>query len=310
MKREKAIVLSFLFVSTLSVIVALMDMGLRRTISKTAGNKAMLIKVEGEIHSGKSTYQSSGADTVISKLKEAEQNPEVKGILLEINSPGGTVAASQEIYHEVLNLKKTKKVVVSMKDMAASGGYYIASAADYIFAESGTITGSIGVIAMTPVIDKFLDKHSIKVKVYKAGKYKDVMSMFKESTPEEDSIVENLLSDTYDQFIKDVAAGRNLKVEHVKKIAEGKIYSGTRAIRANLVDEIGGRREALLKLTQLSDSNTELQLLEEEEFPLDKFMQMFHLSSGEQSKLLQHTLLDKLRFPVMVVLPSYLEKIL
>ncbi|MBE8310269.1 S49 family peptidase, partial [Leptospira borgpetersenii] len=119
-----------------------------------------------------STFESTGSESILQKLRDIEQNPNIKGILIEINSPGGTVGASQEVYNELMRLRKTRKIVVSMKDMAASGGYYIASAADKIFALSGTITGSIGVIAMAPNIKGLLDRYGVKMRTYKEGKYK------------------------------------------------------------------------------------------------------------------------------------------
>ncbi|TQE50862.1 signal peptide peptidase SppA, partial [Leptospira borgpetersenii] len=143
------------------------------------------------------------SESILQKLRDIEQNPNIKGILIEINSPGGTVGASQEVYNELMRLRKTRKIVVSMKDMAASGGYYIASSADKIFALSGTITGSIGVIAMAPNIKGLLDRYGVKMRTYKEGKYKDSLSLFRDSTPEEDEMIQKMLSDTYNEFVQD-----------------------------------------------------------------------------------------------------------
>ncbi|MCE9501852.1 MAG: signal peptide peptidase SppA, partial [Leptospira sp.] len=236
-------------------------------ISTILGIVNIRIRVEGEIHSGRSTYQSTGADTVLAKLRDIGDKPEIKGILLEINSPGGTVAASQEIYQELMHLRKTKKIVVTMKDVAASGGYYIASAADYIFAEHGTLTGSIGVIAISPNIKGLLEKYGVKVRTYKEGKYKDILSMFRDSSAEEDALIQKTLGDTYRRFIEDIAKGRNKTVASIEELAQGKIYSGEDAFRNKLVDDLGGRRESVKKLSELCQYEGEIPIFEEEESP-------------------------------------------
>jgi protease-4 len=277
-------------------------------VFKNSLDSAILLKVEGEIHSGKSTYQSTGADTVLAKLREIEDSNEIKGVLIEVNSPGGTVGASQEIFEQLMYLreKKNKKVVVSMKDLAASGGYYIASAADYIYTEAGTITGSIGVITVSPNISGLLKKHSIEMRVYKAGKYKDILSMFKDSTEEEDSIIEGLLSDTYNRFIADVARGRKKKVSLIEKLAEGKIYSGEAAVKNKLVDEIGGRREALSKLSELCGVNN-LQLLEDDESPFDRFFNIMGTKLSLAVGFGNTFSIKQLKSPILLLMPGALS---
>ena len=276
-------------------------------IFKNSIESAILLKVEGEIHSGKSTYQSTGADTVLYKLREIEDNNDIKGVLIEINSPGGTVGASQEIFEQLMYLKekKNKKIVVSMKDLAASGGYYIASAADYIYTEAGTITGSIGVITVSPNISGLLKKYSVEMRVYKAGKYKDILSMFKDSTEEEVAIIEGLLSDTYNRFVADVARGRKKKVSTIEKLAEGRIYSGEAAVKNKLADEIGGRREALSKLSELCGV-TSLNLLEDEESPFDRFFNIMgtKLSSLSGFSSQNGLSLKQLKSPILLIMPS------
>ncbi|HMV78272.1 MAG TPA: signal peptide peptidase SppA, partial [Leptospiraceae bacterium] len=268
MERNKLALLFILIFTVLSTIIGLFNITIQSSAGKSSTKlshskkilkegdaSALLLKIEGEIHSGKSTYSSTGADTVLARLREIEDRQDIKGILIEVNSPGGTVAASQEIYEELMLLRKTKKIVVSMKDLAASGGYYIAAAADYIFAESGTITGSIGVITMTPDISGLLDKYNVKMNVYKQGKYKDILSMYKAPSEEEEEIIQNMLKDTYTRFISDVSRGRNIPKADVEKSAEGKIFSGEAALKNHLVDAIGGRREARAKLSELAGSD-------------------------------------------------------
>lgn len=318
MERNKLALLFILIFTVLSTIIGLFNITIQssagksstklshsRKILKEGDASALLLKIEGEIHSGKSTYSSTGADTVLARLREIEDRQDIKGILIEVNSPGGTVAASQEIYEELMLLRKTKKIVVSMKDLAASGGYYIAAAADYIFAESGTITGSIGVITMTPDISGLLEKYNVKMNVYKQGKYKDILSMYKAPSEEEEEIIQNMLRDTYNRFIGDVSRGRNIPKADVEKSAEGKIFSGEEALKNHLVDAIGGRREARAKLSELAGSDGLLHLIEDEDSPLDKFLEIF---STKMNAAFQpgHSAVwnELLRSPVLVLFPA------
>jgi protease-4 len=319
MERNKLILRFTLILTILATVIGLLNITMnsspfrqthtqgKNKLLKEIEGGAYLLKIEGEIHSGRSSYSSTGLDTVLSKLKEIEDRPEIKGVLIEINSPGGTVGASQEIYEELMFLRKTKKIVVSMKDLAASGGYYIASASDYIFAQPGTITGSIGVIAMSPNISGLLEKYNVKMNVYKKGKYKDTLSMFKDPTDEEEGIINDMLSDTYKRFLKDVMRGRNISKSDVDKAAEGRVFSGEEAIKKHLVDSLGGRRDALAKLSELCGYavGTKMELLEDEDSPFDRFFEIL------KSKTFVGTILgnaniqaELYKSPVLLLLPS------
>lgn len=276
--------------------------------AKVFGDVIYLLKIEGEIHSGRSTYSTTGADTITSKLNELEERNEVKAIILEINSPGGTVGASQEIYNTIMRLRTKKKIIVSIKDIAASGGYYIASAGDFIFALPGSITGSIGVITMSPNVSGLLQKLNVKMNVYKKGKYKDILSTFKDPSEEEKEIISNLLESTYNRFIEDVAKGRNLSLSDVKKFAEGKIFSGEEALRYKAVDEIGGRKEAQAKITELLELKEDLPIIKEEENPFDRIFEMINnkldfLLYKETNKILK----EIYRSPILLIMPQSLR---
>jgi protease IV len=313
MERNKYLlwlILIFTFFSTIIGIYSLKPnpLGQSNKFSKgkVFGDSIFLLKIEGEIHSGKSTYSSTGADTVLAKLRDIEDKQEIKGIIIEINSPGGTVGASQEIFEELLLLRKSKKIVVSMKDLAASGGYYIASAADFIYAQPGTITGSIGVIAMSPNISGLMEKYNVKMNIYKQGKYKDILSMFKDPSSEERQIIQSMLESTYKRFISDIARGRNMSNEKVEKFAEGRIFSGEDALKKKVVDGIGGRRDAQGKISELLGIEATLPIQEEEESPFDRFFNVLnnkivmHFSKDIKSVLLE----EIYRNPVLLILPT------
>ena len=312
MSKIDKILYGIVFLLVASTLLILVDIGFqaknklklssKEKIFNKPGNSALLLKVNGEIHSGRSTVQSTGADSILAELRSIEDREDVKGILIEVDSPGGTVGASQEIYDELMYLRneKGKKIVISMKDLAASGGYYIASASDFIFTQAGTITGSIGVITMSPNISGLLKKYSVEMRVYKAGKYKDILSMFKTATKEEDEIIRKLLSDTYNRFIKDVSLGRKMEQSLIAKLAEGKIYSGEEAVKVKLADAIGGRREALKKLNELVGED--LELIQSEENPLDRFFEILGVKTNRLA--INPVFKDIKQFPVLVILPS------
>lgn len=187
--------------------------------------------------------------SVLKELKEALKDENTKAVLLRINSPGGTVPTSQELHQAVVNLKKAgKPVVISMGDLAASGGYYIACAGDKIYANPGTLTGSIGVIMNLMNFKDLTGKIGVNPVTIKSGKFKDIASPYREMTPEDREILTNLIMDSYDQFTRAVADGRKMPLDKVKTLADGRIYSGRQAKKVGLVDELGSMTDALADL--------------------------------------------------------------
>ena len=169
----------------------------------------------------------------------------IKGIILRIDSPGGGVGASQEIYKEVLKTRKEKKVVVSMGSVAASGGYYIAAAGDKIMANPGTITGSIGVIMEFYQFKELAEKIGVGLEVIKSGEFKDVGSSYREPTEREKELLTSFVKNIHEQFINAVSTGRNLSVEKVREIADGRILSGEMAKDLGLIDHLGNFQDAV-----------------------------------------------------------------
>jgi protease-4 len=193
-------------------------------------DRVALVRVEGPILQSKS---------VVEEIKGYVKDKSVKAIILRVDSPGGGVVASQEISEEVKKAAAAKKVVVSMGAVAASGGYYISAPATRIVANPGTITGSIGVIMEVPNMKGLLDKLGIKSEVIKSGRHKDIASVFRGIGPEERVILQGVMDDVHAQFMEAVAEGRKMPLEEVKKIADGRVFSGRQAKDAGLVDEIG-----------------------------------------------------------------------
>ncbi|HCC69405.1 MAG TPA: signal peptide peptidase SppA [Nitrospiraceae bacterium] len=227
------------FIGLLIIISAIITLAHRVPLT----DRVALIRIEGLILDSKA---------VIDELKEYSRDPLVKAIVLRIDSPGGGVAPTQEIYEEVKKAKEKKKVVVSMGSVAASGGYYIASAADKIVANPGTLTGSIGAVMEIPNFEGLMEKIGVRTEVIKSGRHKDIASVFRSMSPEERGILQSVLDDVHDQFIKAVAEGRNMKVDYVRSLADGRIFTGNKAKDLGLVDEIGNLEDTILLAAELS----------------------------------------------------------
>ena len=220
------------------------------------GNRVALVRVEGPI---------MDSTDVVDEIKEHVKDHSIKAIILRIDSPGGAVAPSQEIYEEVKKASEEKHVVVSMGSIAASGGYYIAAPADVIIANPGTLTGSIGVIMEIPNLEGLMSKIGISTEVIKSGKHKDMASAFRKMEKEDRDILQGVMDNVHEQFIRAVAEGRKLKVEEIRPIADGRIFSGEQAKGLRLVDEIGTLESAISKAAELSGISGEPEVVSKKE---------------------------------------------
>lgn len=245
---KKALLLLFLFIA----FVVILSFILTITHKVPIRERVALIRVEGVI------LESSD---VIEELKEYSNSPWVKAIVLRIESPGGGVAPAQEIYEEIKKIKERKKVVVSMGSVAASGGYYISSPAHKIVANPGTLTGSIGVIMEIPNFEGLMKKIGVKTEVIKSGRHKDIISIFRSMTPKERKILQDVLDDVHNQFIKAVAEGRNIEVEEVRRLADGRVFTGKKAKDLGLVDELGNLQDAIRLAGEISGIKGEPQVV-------------------------------------------------
>jgi protease IV len=209
-----------------------------------SGGQVACLELEGEITDSKE---------FVEQLKDYGNRPNVRSVVVRINSPGGGVAASQEIYEAIKKFRaeSKKKVVVSMASVAASGGYYIACGADRIFANPGTITGSIGVIAEWYNYGDLLRWAKLQSVVIKSGTFKDAGSPTRPLTEEERALFQNLISNMYGQFVSAVASSRKMNEEQVKKLADGRVYTGLEAKSGGLIDAIGTYQDALAEAGKL-----------------------------------------------------------
>jgi protease-4 len=259
------IVTALLVLFIISVIVARILIG--DTSGIITGECVGVVEVKGLIADSRET---------IKQLHVFRDNDKVKAIVLRIDSPGGVVGPTQEIYEEVGKLTSKKKVVVSMGSVAASGGYYIAMPASMIFANPGTVTGSIGVLMQLSNIEGLLGKIGLKSYVLKSGKYKDAGSPVRALTKDDRAILQGVVDNMKGQFVKAVAKGRKLPMDEVARVADGRIFSGEQALNLKLVDRLGNLQDAIAEAGKMGGIKGEPEVVyppEKKKLWLDLFME-------------------------------------
>ena len=195
------------------------------------------------------------------RIEEFEKNEQIKAVLVKIESPGGLPGSSQAIFKELVRLKEKKPVVALVENICASGGYYIAAAADKIVASPSALVGSIGAVSQIPNIKGLLDSWNIKMRYVTAGKFKAVGAAAREMSLEEQQYLQELANDTHQQFIKDVAVSRNISVSNNKVWADGKVFTGNQALKLKLIDEVGSFRDAIAIIKELANIKGEVKLV-------------------------------------------------
>lgn len=237
---------------------------------------------EGAIVDSAPAYNNDGlinASQVIKDLKKLEKDDKIKGVVIRVNSPGGSAYGSEQIWKAIKDLKAKKPVAVSMGDYAASGGYYISSASDCIVAEPTTLTGSIGIFAMIPNTAKLTESIGITFDTVKTNKHADFGSLGRAFTPEEKDILQSYVNGGYELFIKRCADGRHMSTEDIKKIAEGRVWTGKRAQELGLVDMLGGIDEAIRLV--VNDANIEHYRLKKYPAETDFFTKLINSSLSD-----------------------------
>lgn len=246
-------------------------------IDRKAKDKIAVIFAEGEIISGKSKDGSLGSETIAEAIKDARKDKRVKAIVLRVNSPGGSALASDVIWRETKLAKAEKPLIVSMGDLAASGGYYISCSADKIFAETSTITGSIGVFGLIPnmqgTFNKKLGIHTDRVNT---NAFSDGLTALRPLAETERMAIRESIEKIYDDFTQKVAEGRNMEQTKVDDLGQGRIWSGLDAKRIGLVDELGGLEKAIEAASELAELDSyKIKELPEQEDPMKKLLEEF-----------------------------------
>jgi len=254
-KRGLLIVLVVLFLFTVSMVMSLFWKNNHRPAKAKhllTSAKVGVVEIKGVILDVKETLE---------EIKTFRDDAGIKAIILRIESPGGAVGPSQEIYQEVRQTIAKKPVVASMGGIAASGGYYVAAAANHIVANPGTLTGSIGVIVRFGNFGGLFDKLGYEMVTLKSGQFKDVGNPSRKMTPEEEAITQKLIEEVHQQFIQDVVTARNLPEDQVRQVADGRVLTGALAKQLGLVDELGNFRNAVKVAGRLGNISGEPQIV-------------------------------------------------
>jgi protease-4 len=212
-----------------------------------------VVYAEGAIVGGEGRADQAGCDRIARELRRLRHDDEVKAVVLRVNSPGGAAMAADIIADEVMRTLMVKPVVVSMGSYAASGGYWISSRSSRIFAESNTVTGSIGVVGMVPNIERLANDHGIFFDGVKTARHADMFTLSRPKTDDEMALLQTWVDESYDDFVALVAEGRGLDEAKVREIAEGRVWTGMDALEIGLVDEIGGLGAAIAHAAELAD---------------------------------------------------------
>jgi len=245
-----------------------------RKINRKAKKKIAIIYASGTIESGEGDDQTIGSDRIVKAIRKARKDSSIVAIVLRVNSPGGSAQASEVIFQELMLTKNVKPLVVSMGDLAASGGYYISCLADKIYAQPNTITGSIGVFGMIPNIHNFVtNKLGITFDGVKTAHNADIITSIEPLTPFQTEVIRHSIDNIYKTFIGHVAEGRNMTTEAVDSIGQGRVWSGTDALKIGLVDELGGIDKAITTAAELANTtNYKIVELPTLTNPLDKLL--------------------------------------
>lgn len=274
MDRSRILILFLLILTVFSIIIGVTNLAMNQstlTLSHQEENflapgraGVAMFRIRGVITDGAGDHSNVGVDRLLKQLREVRKSDAIQGVILEINSPGGTIGATKKIYDEVIKIRNTGKPVVAIvTDIAASGGYYVASAANRILCYNGSIIGSIGVIYYHIDISELLKKYGIAVTTIKNGEFKDSSYPFRSMTTEEIRMHQVAQNAAYEQFVLDVAEGRKERIGDVKKKwADGRIFSGEEARRENLVDDFGDQDAAMEYIKNTLKLSKDLPILE------------------------------------------------
>lgn len=302
------IVILFFISVILGILILIQQPYQEKGISFTSAkypikDKIAVVELYGEIYftNTAESFLKRDVEYYVSKIQSLFKRKDVKGIIIKLNSPGGTVAAVQRLYNEILKLKKTyaKPIVCYVPELCASGGYYVAAACDRIICAEGSVVGSIGVLLQVGNISALLKKIGVNVEVIKSSKYKDIGSMFRDMLPEERQVLENLVNAAFEQFIDAIIKGRGMSREQVMKFADGKIYIANEAVKLQMVDKIGDEDTAVEEVKTLAGIKGEVEVIKERVRPFDFLRQVMiemYLYKFKQATPLQKFVDKKFRF--------------
>lgn len=274
--NKKTLIIMLSLSSLIILVVFLAILSVYRNTNKQApmfnGSEIGVLEIKGII---------LDSDDYLEKIKMLKKRDSVKAVVVRIDSPGGGIAASQEIYDELKRLDKEKPVIASMSSIAASGGYYVALGARTIMANPGTLTGSIGVIMQLAYLEKLFDFIKVSPVTIKSGKFKDIGSSSRKMTEEERALLQDLSDEMHMQFKQAVADSRKLPIKYVNQIADARVVSGATALKLKLIDKLGNFEDAITLAAKTAKIDNESELY----YPKDKKDSLMDLFSGVKTMI-------------------------
>lgn len=307
-KRSVVVILGIVIILSLSLTAVFAPR--LKPQRKNAGERIAVIFVDGVIIGGRGQAtllsEGGGTDALIKQIHEARDDGSVKAVVLRINSPGGSVPATQEVGEELIKLKNTgKPLVASMGDIAASGGYWLAAVCDKIYANPGTLTGSIGVYMPYANWEELFKKLGVRQEKIKSGEHKDILSPDRPMTGEERAIIQAMVDEMYGQFVQVVAEGRKMDPAKVRLLADGRIYTGNQAKEAGLVDNMGNLYDALEEAARLGGIQGKPEIKEYGKFtPWELLMGPGNLFNGLAEKILLRHSQNELPITAPLAMPE------
>lgn len=305
MKKNINYVILVLFIIGITVgLLIIIQRKNRYTVeTKYKKDKIAIVELTGEIFFADTVRSAFRKDVeyYVNRLNSLFKRSDVKGIVLKINSPGGSVAAVQRLYNQIRKLKQQykKPIVCYVPELCASGGYYVASACDKIICAEGSVVGSVGVVLQVGNISGLLKKIGVNVEVIKSSKYKDIGSPYREMLPEERKMLEDLVNSAYEQFITAIKTGRNIAKEEVLKFADGGIYISSKALELKMIDAIGDEDAAIEEVKTLAKLKGEVEILKEKVSFIDLLRQTIE---GKEKEIIKSTKFLQQRFAFEYIL--------
>ncbi len=283
MRLEKLIIYTLLFFFIFSSVLMLLYQPGRKNFSGaspviTQRQAIALLYINGPISAGNSSsISSTSIDAFVEQLYEIEKDLRIQGVVIRINSPGGTVGSSQELYNELLSFKKRSElpIVVSIADMCTSGAYWAALSANYIYSNPGSIVGNIGVIMSTVNFGDLAREYGIRNQVVKSGPYKDLMSNWRTPNKDESSILNTMVKEIHGQFVSALKDSRKDIITYSPTMTDGRIFTGQQAKENGLIDELGGLQDAINKASEMAGISGRPEIIQKMNYPLNQFFNLW-----------------------------------
>ena len=273
MKHKNTLIYILIALFGISIIIPTLTKPSQHVTGYRGSKKNIaIVQLNGPISPKQSALQPNDVDSMIQRILNLQKNPDVDAVILRVNSPGGTVGSSQELFQTILNFKNQseKPIVASIADIGASGAYYAIMGCDKIFANPGSLVGSIGVKVSNLDLTDITKKIGIGQNLYKSGAYKDILSSWRKPTKKESKIVQDMVDNIHDQFVTSLAQARNLTYKKASTLADGRIFTGSQSVENGLVDKLGGLQSTIEFLKTELDATNGVNIINQHKLPIQQ----------------------------------------